>query len=57
VGNIGDGTRIPVTIVGGRDMRRDDGTPMVLYGYGACERAADLGFSISRLSLLDRGVA
>jgi oligopeptidase B len=49
-----DGTRIPVSIV----YRADIGfpAPALLYGYGAYEICTDPGFSIARLSLLDRGM-
>ncbi|TDE34281.1 S9 family peptidase [Nonomuraea mesophila] len=48
-----DGTKIPVSIV----KRKDTATPAptVLYGYGSYEMSVDPGFSIARLSLLDRG--
>lgn len=53
-----DGTRIPVSLVwktsfgeAGRAPR-----PMHLYGYGSYEHSIDPGFSVSRLSELDRGV-
>jgi len=51
-----DGARIPVSIV----RRRVDGSegprPTLLYGYGSYEASIDPGFSVPRLSLLDRGV-
>ncbi len=50
-----DGTRIPVSLVHRRD--RQAGGPALLYGYGAYEISIDPGFSIARLSLLDRGWA
>jgi oligopeptidase B len=51
-----DGTQIPVSIVHRRDLVRDGTSPLLLYGYGAYEISVDPGFSVSRLSLLDRGV-
>ena len=51
------GTRVPLSLVWRPD--RTDPTepaPLVLYGYGAYELSMDPWFSISRLSLLDRGV-
>jgi oligopeptidase B len=53
----GDGTRIPISIVAKRGVL-GGGTPapFVLYGYGSYEASIDPSFSISRLSLLDRGV-
>lgn len=50
-----DGTRIPVSLVSRVDTPRDGSAPAVLYGYGSYEMSLDPGFSISRLSLLDRG--
>jgi oligopeptidase B len=51
-----DGTRVPISIVVPADAPRDGSMPMVLYGYGAYEASMDPSFSISRLSLLDRGI-
>lgn len=50
-----DGTAIPMSVVAHRDTVIDGTAPAVLYGYGAYEISVDPGFSISRLSLLDRG--
>ncbi|KAA9087314.1 S9 family peptidase [Microbacterium radiodurans] len=55
-----DGTRIPVSLV----WKRSFGTPggdggaraLHLYGYGSYEHSIDPSMSVSRLSLLDRGV-
>jgi len=51
-----DGTRIPISLIWRRDLVQP-GTPapLVLYGYGAYEISIDPSFSVSRLSLLDRG--
>ena len=65
-----DGTRIPVSLVYRTDLvpltqgttsatdERSpvDPAPLVLYGYGSYEMSMDPYFSVSRLSLLDRGV-
>ncbi|WP_063062829.1 S9 family peptidase [Nocardia sienata] len=52
-----DGTRIPISIVTRRDTDRATGPkPLLLYGYGSYEASMDPGFSVSRLSLLDRGM-
>ncbi|GIH13405.1 protease [Rugosimonospora africana] len=51
-----DGTRVPVSLVCRKGVPRDRSAPMLLYGYGSYEHSIDPGFSISRLSLLDRGV-
>jgi len=50
-----DGTRVPVSLVRRRDLA-DGPAPVLLVGYGAYEMSMDPGFSIPRLSLLDRGV-
>ncbi len=51
----GDGTKIPISIVSRKDVARDGTAPFLLYGYGSYEISMDPGFSISRISLLDRG--
>jgi oligopeptidase B len=51
-----DGTRVPISIVCPKDAPRDGAMPMLLYGYGSYESSTDPYFTISRLSLLDRGV-
>jgi oligopeptidase B len=51
-----DGSRIPISVVVRKNVVRDGTAPALLYGYGAYEYSVDPGFSISRLSLLDRGV-
>ena len=51
-----DGTRVPLSIVRRADVALDGSAPAVLYGYGSYEASMDPGFSISRLSLLDRGI-
>ncbi|XVU25672.1 S9 family peptidase [Actinoplanes sp. CA-054009] len=51
-----DGTRVPISIVARKGVKRDGTAPAVLYGYGSYETSIDPYFSIARLSLLDRGV-
>ena len=55
-----DGTRIPLSLVMSTDTaaRVDAGEPVptLLYGYGSYEASMDPGFSVARLSLLDRGM-
>ncbi|MEU4316749.1 S9 family peptidase [Nocardia sp. NPDC024068] len=52
-----DGTRIPISIVARRDTEAVSGPkPLLLYGYGSYEASMDPGFSVARLSLLDRGL-
>ena len=50
-----DGTRVPVSIVCRTGTPRDGSAPCLIYGYGSYEHSIDPGFSITRLSLLDRG--
>ena len=50
-----DGTRVPVSLVCRKGTPRDGSAPCLLYGYGSYEISSDPRFSISRLSLLDRG--
>src|SRR5215469_10238709 len=52
---VGDGTRVPISLICRKGTPRDGSAPCVLYGYGSYEMSADPYFSISRLSLLDRG--
>ena len=52
-----DGTRVPISLVQRRGRPADGTAPLVLYGYGAYEISIDPSFSISRLSLLERGVS
>lgn len=54
-----DGTRVPVSLV----WKRSFGEPgaggaraVHLYGYGSYEHSIEPGFSVARLSMLDRGV-
>jgi oligopeptidase B len=50
-----DGTRIPISLICRRGTPRDGSAALLLYGYGSYELSVDPGFSIPRLSLLDRG--
>ena len=50
-----DGVQVPVSIVRRRDTPVDGTAPLYLYGYGAYGSAVPPSFSVSRLSLLDRG--
>jgi oligopeptidase B len=47
---------VPISIVVPKGLPRDGGTPFLLYGYGSYEHSVDPFFTISRLSLLDRGM-
>jgi oligopeptidase B len=50
-----DGTRVPISLVCRAGTPLDGRAPFVLYGYGSYEISIDPGFTIPRLSLLDRG--
>jgi oligopeptidase B len=50
-----DGTQIPLSLVRRKDTPQDGTAPFLLYGYGSYEISIDPNFSISRISLLDRG--
>lgn len=50
-----DGTQVPVSVLYRKD--REMGGPLHLYAYGAYGYAVPPGFSTSRFSLVDRGVA
>lgn len=52
-----DGVRVPISIVYPAGAKKDGSEPLLLYGYGSYGYGMSAGFSISRLSLLDRGVA
>ena len=51
-----DGERIPVSLVWRRGHEPAADGAMFITGYGAYEISSDPGFSVARLSLLDRGV-
>ncbi len=50
-----DGTAIPISVVHSASLQPSQETPTLLYGYGSYEISIDPYFSVSRLSLLDRG--
>lgn len=51
-----DGIKVPVSIVYRKDKFKQDGSnPLLQYGYGSYGLNVEPTFSISRLSLLDRG--
>ncbi|PKG85191.1 oligopeptidase B [Colwellia sp. 75C3] len=51
-----DGKKVPVSIVYRKDKFKKDGTnPLYQYAYGSYGHTIDPSFSVSRLSLLDRG--
>jgi oligopeptidase B len=51
-----DGTQVPLSVIHHRTVEPRSGGPLVLYGYGSYEISMDPAMSISRLSLLDRGI-
>jgi oligopeptidase B len=52
-----DGTQIPVSLVYRKDkFQKDSSAPLYVYGYGSYGYPLPLGFSSSRLAMLDRGV-
>lgn len=51
-----DGTMVPISLVYKKGVKKDGSAPMLLYGYGSYGFSLPIGFSIPRLSLLDRGV-
>ncbi len=50
-----DGVRIPISLVYGKNTKKDGSAPLLLYGYGSYGHNVDPSFSSNRLSLLDRG--
>ena len=51
-----DGTLVPVSVVRHRDTPVDGTAAAVVYAYGSYETIMPSGFSVARLSLLDRGL-
>jgi oligopeptidase B len=52
-----DGVKVPVSVVYRRqNFKYDSKNPLYIYGYGSYGYPLPIGFSASRLSLLDRGV-
>lgn len=51
-----DGTEVPISVVRRVDLDMSSPKPTLLYAYGSYEMPVDPGFSVSRLSLLDRGM-
>jgi len=51
-----DGTRVPMSIVYRKDLRRSGAQPLYLYAYGSYGISMPVSFNTSRLSLLDRGI-
>ena len=50
-----DGTKIPISLVYKKRLKKDGSNPCLIYGYGSYGYSIDPTFRSSRLSLLDRG--
>ncbi|MGJ8594040.1 MAG: S9 family peptidase [Aquaticitalea sp.] len=50
-----DGTKIPMSMVYRKGMKKDGNNPVLIYAYGSYGHTIDPYFSSIRLSLLDRG--
>jgi oligopeptidase B len=51
-----DGTKVPMSIVYRKGLKKDGKAPIFLYGYGSYGASIPVTFDPSRLALLDRGV-
>jgi oligopeptidase B len=52
-----DGTRIPISLIHRKGLKRDGSAPMLLTGYGSYGASFSVTFNSNRLSLLDRGMS
>ena len=50
-----DGTKVPISMVYRKGIKKDGNNPLLLYAYGSYGASMDPYFSSIRLSLLDRG--
>ena len=50
-----DGTKIPISLVYRKGLKKDGNNPTLLYGYGSYGYSTEPAFRSERLSLLDRG--
>jgi oligopeptidase B len=50
-----DGTKVPISLVYRKGIRKDGNNPLLVYGYGSYGISMNPGFNSSALSLLDRG--
>ena len=50
-----DGTKVPVSLVYRKGTEMNGQSPLIQYGYGSYGASIDPGFSMNRLSFLDRG--
>ncbi len=50
-----DGTKVPISLVYHKRVKRDGSAPLYLYGYGSYGSSMSAGFRSTMLSLIDRG--
>ena len=50
-----DGTKIPISMVYRKELKKEGKNPLLQYAYGSYGHSMDATFSSTRLSLLDRG--
>ncbi|HEX9151601.1 MAG TPA: prolyl oligopeptidase family serine peptidase, partial [Flavobacterium sp.] len=50
-----DGTKIPISMVYRKELKKDGNNPLLQYAYGSYGHSMDATFSSTRLTLLDRG--
>ena len=50
-----DGTKLPISMVYRKELKKDGKNPLLLYAYGSYGITMDTYFSSTRLSILDRG--
>jgi oligopeptidase B len=50
-----DGTKVPISLVHKKGLKRNGGNPLFMYGYGSYGASIEPSFVANRLSLLDRG--
>lgn len=50
-----DGTKVPISLVYKKGLKKNGNNPTLLYGYGSYSIPTEPNFSPNRLSLLDRG--
>lgn len=50
-----DGTKVPISMVYKKGLKKDGTNPLLLYAYGSYGHSMDATFSSTRLTLLDRG--
>ena len=50
-----DGTKVPISLVYKKGLKKDGKAPLLLYAYGSYGHSMDAAFSVNNLSLLNRG--